>query len=195
MTNYLDHSALPIMDFDFPSKMHEEISYLINNLKMKDVESEKSFNNTLSNLKNKFLVKPVSFEKPKIIEHYQIEKVFPRSFENPWGDNKRNVYVITVEIKFTGDPQLFQYRPNGYTHGSEANIIYQPRGKNIIIEVDTVNLEDKNKVFSEVQHKMSMTYQFIDKNNEFIKNWNKSIEPIIEEKLNAHKIRLEKLYK
>ena len=31
MTNYLDHSELPIMDFDFPSKKHEEISYFINN--------------------------------------------------------------------------------------------------------------------------------------------------------------------
>ena len=162
---------------------------------MKDVESEKSFNNTLSNLKNTVLVKPVSFEKPKIIDHYQIEKVFPRSYENPWGDTKRNVYVITVEIKFTGDNQLFQYRPNGYPHGSEAPIIYQPSGKNILIEVDSINLGDKNKVFSEVHRKMSMTYQFINENNKFIENWNKTIEPTIEGKLNAHKVQLEKLYK
>ncbi len=61
--------------------------------------------------------------------------------------------------------------------------------------METFNLEDKDKVFAEVQSKMGMTYQFVESNNAYIKNWNLSFEPLLETKLRSHKEKLEQLYK
>jgi hypothetical protein len=194
MTTYLRHSELPVIDFDFSGHKFAQLEAFISNLKLKDVESDDKFNSTLQTIKSKFLLKPVLFESPKIVDHHQTEKDFPSSYENPWGV-RRKLFVIKVEIKFTGDTELFKYRPNGYSHGSGEPYVYQPIRNNISLEVETFNLEDKDKVFAEVQSKMSMTYQFVDSNNAYIKNWNLSFEPLLETKLRSHKEKLEQLYK
>ena len=194
MTTYLRHSELPVIDLVFSGQKYAQLEAYISNLKLKDVESDDKFNSTLQILKIRFLLKPVLFESPKIVDHHQTEKDFPSSYENPWG-GRRKLFVIKVEIKFTGDTELFKYRPNGYSHGSGEPYVYQPSGNNILLEVETFNLEDKAKVFAEVQSKMSMTYQFVDSNNAYIKNWNLSFEPLLVTKLRSHKEKLEQLYK
>lgn len=194
MTNYLKHLELPVIDFDFSGQKYAQLETYISNLKLKDIESDDKFNSALQIIKSRFLLKPVLFDSPQIIDHHQTEKDFHSSYENPWG-GKRKIFVIKVEIKFTGDTELFKFRPNGYLHGSEEPYIYQPSGNNIFLEVEIFNLEDKNKVFAEVQSKMSMTYKFVESNNAYIKNWKLSFEPLIESKLLSHKEKLEQLYK
>jgi hypothetical protein len=195
MTDYLPHSNLPVIDFDFPKQKNDELENHINNLKLSDVDSDLKFKSTLQTIKNRFLLKTVSFDDPKIIDHYQTEKDFPSSYENPWG-GKRKIFVIKVEIKFTGDTELFQYKPNGYNYGgNEDPFIYQPSGNKILLEIETFNIDDKQKIFSDVQGKMGLTYKFIDSNNKFIEKWNSSIDSVLENKLHSHKERLEKLYK
>ncbi len=80
MTNYLRHSDLPVIDFDFSGQKYAQLEAYISNLKLKDVESNDKFNSTLQTIKSRFLLKPVLFDKPKIVDHHQTEKDFPASY-------------------------------------------------------------------------------------------------------------------
>jgi hypothetical protein len=194
MTNYLEHATLPVIDFEFPGVKRKEIDELINNLKLKDINSDEKFENTLEAIKRKVLLNPVKFEKPKIIDHYQTEKTYPPSFDNMLGGT-RQVFIVSVEYPFSGDTELFQYKPNGYSFGpGDMPYIFQPTGRSIVVEVESFSLDNKNKILEEAQRHMNLTFQFIDSNNTFIENWSYRIEPTIESQLRNHKEKLEKLY-
>lgn len=194
MTNFKSISELPTIDFELPKKRQNELENLINNLKYQEIDTEEKFKSTLQLLKNRILVNPVSFEQPKIVDHRQTEKDYPSNSPFQRG-GRRNIFVVTVEVKFSGDVELFKYVPNGYSFGSnDIPYMYQPSGQSIRLEIDTPLLEQKDQILAEANRRLSITYNFVRRNSEYIETWNTSMGPTIEQKLSSHLDKLKKLY-
>ena len=113
MTNYLNISRLPIIDFDLPKVKHDELDQLISNLKISDVENENVLNRTLNRIKDQILIRKVEFQEPKIKDNSSIIKDIKPHYDNPFG-GRSQVYIVNVEIQFEGSLDLFNYCPNGY---------------------------------------------------------------------------------
>ena len=144
MTNYNSYSGLPIVDYEYAKNKRKQLDELINNTTLKEIENEDQFQKTLLIIKNKILLKPVKFDTPKISSHFQTEKDFPATYDYPF-PGKRKVFVVTVDINFIGNKELFKYAPNGYSiSSSDFPYIFQPSDDKVKIEVEVPNLDNKN---------------------------------------------------
>lgn len=193
MTHKIFHSDLPLIDYDFPSHYNQKITNSINSLKFEDLKEVVKYNRLLEEMKSNFSLNQVNFGKPEIVNHRVEEVNMQANYEYPRAI-KVKVFKINVEIQFTGSLELFNYRPNGYTHSSNGLEIYQPLNNKISLEITSTSLSDKENIFKEIAKDMELTYQFIDSNNKFIQEWNKNVNEIIDTKLNDYRNILLNLY-
>jgi hypothetical protein len=181
MTQFVDHTELKSSG-KFAEDQHNQVNRIINNVKLQQVETTDQFQSTLQAIKEKVLMKPVIFEKPSINDHVYCEK------------NGRRVYTIDVEIRFTGSIELFNYTLISSYPVYSSGKVYQPTENSILIQIDYLQIPEKEKVLSNVNEQMKLTYEIIEGNNASIKDMNLSFAPIIENKLKEYKTKLEGLY-
>ena len=135
----------------------------------------------MNELYRETLLEPVSFSEPTVTDHKPI-------------DGKHG-YLVTVEFAFTGSPELFRYRPNGYQYGSsQVPYVYQPNSNEIEIEVEWGNLDDRDRIIQNAKETMSLTYTFVATNNKFIVEWNQRMTGSLKVTLENQRATLKKLY-
>lgn len=192
MSNYVSPMQLRINSELFSSKQRE-LNELVGNLSLNDVKEDTQFARTTQRIKDAILLKPVTFQEPKITGNYQTEKTVPPNYQDMWG-GKRQVNIITVEFRFDGSPVLFNYSPNNLSFGSSSNMrVYQPFGNVISVEVELPDL-DKNKALNAARVQMEMTFGVINGNNAQAQQWSNSIEPTIDSMLTAKRKEVIDLY-
>jgi len=193
MSNYVSPIQLRINSELFSSKQRE-LNELVGNLSLNDVKEDTQFARTTHRIKNAILLKPVTFQEPKITGNYQTEKTVPPNYQDMWG-GKRQINIITVEFRFDGSPELFSYYPNNLSFGSSSNMrVYQPSGGNVIsVEVELPDL-DKNKAINAAKAQMEMTFGLINGNNSQAEQWSKTIELTIDSMLAAKRKEIIDLY-
>ena len=192
MSNYVSPMQLRINSELFSSKQRE-LNELVGNLSLNDVKEDIQFARTTQRIKDAILLKPVTFQEPKITGNYQTEKTVPPNYQDMWG-GKRQVNIITVEFQFDGSPELFNYYPNNLSFGSSSNMrVYQPYGNVISVEVELPDL-DKSKAINAAKAQMEMTFGVINGNNAQAQQWSNSIEPTIDSMLVAKKKEVIDLY-
>src|SRR5258708_35714318 len=127
--NFVVREKLQISYFELFSNKNIELTQFLNNIKLNELDAEINFQSVLQTLKNKILLQPVKFMEPEIKDHYQTEKEVNLVGGISVRSGKRFVFIITVEIRFTGSQELFNYRPNGYQFSSSSvPLVYQPNG-------------------------------------------------------------------
>ncbi|NLZ46133.1 MAG: hypothetical protein GX896_05525 [Clostridiales bacterium] len=192
MSTYVSPMQLQINSNLF-SIRENELKHLVGNLKPNDVKDDVQFTHTTARIKNNVLLKPVTFQDPKITNHSQVEKNYPPDFQNLFG-GKRMINIISVEFQFDGSSELFNYSPNNLSFGSSSNMrVYQPYGNSITVDVELPDL-DKNKAISAAKAQMEMTFGVINGNNTQAIQWNMSIESSIDSMLIAKRKELLDFY-
>lgn len=193
MSSYLSPLNIPINSYLFEAKRNE-LKQLVGSLKIDEVKDDERFKRTIQRIKGNILLKPVTFQEPKITGNSTDERIVSSSFQDMWG-GKKQINVITVEFKFDGSSELFNYGPNGLSFGSSSNNrIYQPGyGNSIDVQIELQTL-DKIIALDSAKAQMELTFSVITGNNEQAKQFNVSIEPIIEQMLIAKRKELIDLY-
>ncbi|MCL4817477.1 MAG: hypothetical protein KJZ56_12660 [Flavobacteriales bacterium] len=193
MSSYISPMSLPINSTLFSNKQ-KELNQLVGNLTLNEVKNDEQFTRTIKRIKEAILLKPVTFQEPKITGNYQIEKTVQPNYQDMWG-GQRQVNVITVEFKFEGSFDLFGYSPNGLSFGSSSNMrVFQPDYGNVIsvdIELQTL---DKIAALNSANAQMEMTFGVINGNNTQAQQWSTSIEPTIESLLATKRKELLEFY-
>lgn len=190
-------------DYRFPTQMHintqlfsakrNELKSLIANLQLNEVKEDEQFKNTVQKIKNATLLKPVVFDEPTINKNTTSTKEVGPNYNNPFG-GKITLNVITVEFKFTGSSELFEYLPsNGMSFGGSNIRVFQPIGKSVFIDVELSSL-DKELTIREAKAKMDLTRNVIAGNNSQLEPWNTSIEADIDSMAAAKRTELIKFY-
>lgn len=193
MSTYLSPLNIPINSYLFEAKKNE-LKQLVGNLKIDEVKDDERFKRTIQRIKGNILLKPVTFQEPKITGNSTDERIVSSNFQDMWG-GKKQINVITIEFKFDGSSELFNYGPNGLSFGSSGNNrIYQPGyGNSIDVQIELQTL-DKIIALDSAKAQMELTFSVITGNNEQAKQFNVSIEPIIEQMLIAKRKELIDLY-
>jgi hypothetical protein len=191
MSSTLSTFELRINSELFESK-RRELNHLVGNLKLNDVKEDADFDRTTKRIKNAIILKPVTFQEPKIADHSQIEKDFPPSYQNMFG-GRRQVNMITVEFKFDGSPELFNYAPSSYSISGNSRVHQPDYGNSITVDVELPTL-DKTLALNSAKDQMKTTFDIIQGNNNQVKQWTISMETTIETVLAAKRKELLDLY-
>jgi hypothetical protein len=181
MTQILEHTKLQGKD-QFAEDQHNQVTRIINNIIIQQVETEEQFKSSLQEIKEKVLLKPVIFKEPVVIGHVYGEK------------KSRKVFTVDVEIQFTGSVGLFSYslRSSYLVHSSGR--VYQPEENRILIKVESPEIPEKDKIINKIEDQMQLTNEITKGNNAFIEGWNVKFATVIENKLKEHKAKLKGLY-
>lgn len=165
------------------TKKQKEFELIAGNLRINEVKEDADFQKTINRVKNSILLNSVTFQEPTITGHQQVEKQFPPDYQNMWG-GARQINIISVEFRFEGSTELFNYSPNGLSFGSSSNMrIFQPNyGNSITIEIELATL-DKNTALNSARAQMEMTFSVINGNNQQAEQWNRTMEATIESTL------------
>ena len=159
----------------------KRIQQLVGDLRIDEVREDGPLKSTIQRIKNMVLLKPVTFQEPKITDNYTTQKTLPPTYENPRG-GPRQINVITVRFNFDGSSELFNFVPNGIAFSSSSNnLIYQPDySNNIDVKIELLTL-DKNSTLDAAKAQMELTFSVIEGNNLQAKQFNASVEPSIEQ--------------
>lgn len=188
-------STLSTFELGINSQLFEsrrrELNQLVGDLKLSEVKEDPQFARTTKRVKDAILLRPVTFQEPRIVDNSQVEKNFPPSYQNLFG-GRRLVNVVTVEFKFEGSPELFNYMPSNISIGGTR--VYQPgSGKVITVEVE-LSILDKALALNNAKEQMKTTFDIIDANNGQAQQWSASMESVIESALAAKRKELIYLY-
>jgi hypothetical protein len=171
-----------------------ELSQIIGNLQLKDIAKDDEFSDTTARVKMAILLTPVVFSDPKVVKHRSEQRKFPGNYELPWSHTK-NIYFVTVDFKFSGSPELFNFTPDGYSFTSSDTKIYQSDyDNNISIEVDVDNLNE-TIVLAKANDKMKTTFSLITQINPQAERWSSGKVMQIETVLKAKRKELINFYK
>jgi hypothetical protein len=192
MSNALSAFELRINSELFLNKQ-KELNQLVGNLKLNEVKEDTQFAITNQRIKDAIILKSVTFQEPKIIDHSQLERNFPPSYHDLMG-GRRQVNVVTVEFKFDGSPELFNYIPGNITIGGNTRVYQPDYGKVITVDVELPTL-DKALALNSAKEQMKTTFDIIQGNNNQVQQWNSTMETTIERALASKRKELVDLYK
>jgi hypothetical protein len=191
MSSSLSTFELRINSELFESK-RRDLNQLVGNLKLNEVKEDAQFASTTQRIKDAILLRPVTFQEPKIADHSQIEKNFPPSYQNMFG-GRRQVNVITVEFNFDGSPELFNYVPSSFSISGNSRVHQPDYGNTITVDVELPTL-DKTLALNSAKDQMKTTFDIIQGNNSQAQQWSTSMEPTIESALATKRKELLDLY-
>lgn len=177
---------------ELKSDKESKINSLVNNLKIKDVEDDKAFENTINSIKRAVLINPVVLQEPEFVDHKYSEKRL--SFTDQVAGLSKDHYYHEVSFPFTGSKEIFLHQPeDGFSWSSSEYGLIMPRNSSIRVYVDLPQL-DPEKAKSEARRLLSMTLQFVDKNNRSVESWNAGWSSRIETQLKNKREELIKLF-
>lgn len=188
-------SDMPIIDFDLAKNLSTKIDEEINSLKHSDLKTEEGFAAVLKRLQQKVDLNPVEFSKPEIVDHRTEEKQVRANYYSPIGGTiKTN--IITVKVGYQGSEELFKYKPNGFSFTSNnIPVVHQPAGDAVYLDIEHGDLGDKDGILKKVQDQMSVTYDAISSNNNYVnEGWRAMMKSSVEQKLTQYKQKLDNLY-
>jgi hypothetical protein len=167
MTTFTLPTRLPGL-YELKKVRESRIKSLINNLKYHETKMDASFEKTKARIKNEVLIEPVVFSEPSFLDHTYEER--PVSFSNQLVGGVRDHYLHTISVIFTGERQLFNYIPEGYTFNMKDKGIAQPDHNQIRLEIDLPELNPKLAI-QKTKEMLASTYSLINLNNSSMIKW------------------------
>lgn len=185
-------SAFDLRPFsEFLSNRETQIPKLINSLKIKDVETDESYNATVTRILNKVSVELVEFGEFKHIDfEYETRNL---SFTQQAAGMSRDVYTHELSIPFTGSRELFLFYPNSFGVGSSDRGVLSPGHNSVTIYVDRADA-DPDQAKADAQSNFALTKKLVTSNNDEARNWNQRIEVQIRQSLDNKRQELIKLF-
>jgi hypothetical protein len=177
---------------ELKKERESKIDLLINNLKIENVKEESSFNKSKDRIKKEILFNPVKLGDLKFMDYEYVEKSV--SFEQQLIGGRKGHYIHKLSLIFSGSGELFEYTPEeGFTFTSSDHGVILPTANAIFIDVDLPELNPSESV-NEARRLLRMTFEFVEKNNISINQWNAKIEPKIDSLLEQKRKQLIDLF-
>ena len=110
------------------------------------------------------------------------------------GVANRNHYIHKISFLFSGDSELFSYKPeSGFSYSSSDSGLILPDRNRLLVEVDLPEL-NPDQAIKVARNLLRMTIEFVDKNNASIKAWSIAIEQRIDAQLKQKREQLIKIF-
>lgn len=181
---------LDLRDLKFRNGKNGDI--LIKNLKITDVKSDEAFKLTTARIKSNILIDPVVIADPVHVNYTSFEA--PYDMRGALLGYNRNRYHHQISFKYSGDRELFNYKPDNFSFSVSGNgIIKPPTAKEVIVIADITTV-DPNEAIGVARNLFSETQDLINENNSSIIAWNTSIELEIDEALQKKREELIRYY-
>ncbi|HCS20117.1 MAG TPA: hypothetical protein DIW47_06065 [Bacteroidetes bacterium] len=173
-------------------KREAGINSLINNLKIADVKEDEKFVQTATRIKNSVLLQKVEFGDPRFVDHQFEDK--PLNIQQQLiGGMSRNHYVHEILFPFTGDTMLFDHAPNEFSRSSSDRGLILPGFNNLRVYVDLPEL-NPTRAIVEAQGLLSLTMQFVSRNNAAVDSWTTIVSQTIDHLLELKREELIKIF-
>ncbi len=190
-----DRTTLPTISFELPGHLHDLLKKETNEIKYSEVDAPEKRESKLVEIKQKLLWQEVKISDFKVITHRSEKIQVPRSYNNPFPvGQEEEVFFVTVEAATTGNSELFGYQPQSFRFSPNMdNNVYLPDNNKITLEIQSQIL-NKEEIIKEANKKMTFTNVLIENNNQYITDFNRSFENIIEDRFNEKANKIEQLY-
>lgn len=172
----------------------QQLPTLVNNLKLKDVEEDEAFEKTKKRIKDTILIKPIVLSEAKFIdfEYKQKEvRMEQRFFGNPSSDN----YIHEIRIPFEGDRELFVHSFNGMSYSSSDHGVIKPQSSSYATVYAELSELSPEKAISSAESLFKLTKYIGESNSKLAENWNAAMEQQIDQKLEAKRDELFRIFK
>lgn len=191
MNRFTSPRGLPFIT-QLKKNRETRINTLINNLKLNDVKDDIIFEKTKTGIKSEILLIPVVFSEPRFVD-YEFKEI-PLTMQQQLMGMNRNHYIHNVSFPFTGNTELFSHIPEqGFSFSSSDHGLIIPYGNTLDIEVDLPELGPE-KAIPQARNLLSMTFQFVNSNNNAVNSWNVIIEQRIDEQIKNKREELIRIF-
>ena len=188
---YISHFNRPSLSQLFQERLRK-LPTLVNNLKFRDVEDEKSFESVKSQIKKAILIDPVVIGEPQY-EDFVYEENEIRIQDHFFGNPSKDNYVHKISFPYEGAKELFLHTPDSFSYMSSDHGIIEPSYDKITVYVELTEINpDKAKV--EAKSLLRLTNDIVEKNSESTMNWNYAVEKKIDEDLEFKKAELFRIF-
>lgn len=177
---------------ELKSKRESKINTLINNLKIGEVKEDAKFIETLIGIKNSVLLTPIEFGEPKFIDH-EFEEIALTMQQQLIGGVSRNHYYHKVSFPFTGDREIFSYKPETFSFSSSDRGLIIPYSNNLTVVIDLPEL-NPDRAIAEAKNLLSMTIQLVSGNNASLQSWIVVTSQRIDEQLKVKREELIRIF-
>lgn len=173
---------------DLFREREEELEHELNDLQWDDVQEDDAFERTKEAIKSRILLEEVdiSYDGPELKDH--------EATTEERGGHQFPAQTFYIEFPFSGSPELFAYMPEGAT--IPGTRIYQPDPDEDVvpIEVTQENEPSRDKVLEEAKSHIKPTIALLNKANEQVREWNRTMEERIDQRAEAKREQLRELY-
>ncbi|WP_027388797.1 hypothetical protein [Chryseobacterium gregarium] len=188
-------TLLPTIAYDLPGHLFDLLENELNNIKYVEIDTPEKRDEKLKQIQQKLVWNEVEISEVKILDHRTEKVKVKQSWENPYPmGEEEEIYIVTVEAETTGSPELFGYSPVAvsFTSSMDQNV-YEPINNKITLEVRSKKF-DKLTVLNEANKTLTLTKSFIESNNKWISDYNKTFVNTIEERFNKKADEITKFY-
>lgn len=168
-----------------------KINTLVNNLKIVDVKEDTAFQANAKRIKDQVLLKPVSFEEPKIIDYQYSERQV--SWTDQMNGASRHQYTFEVTVPFSGDSDLISHACANPSFGSSERGIITPNWNNITLYVH-LSADEPEQAKERAKADLIPTARNAESNNATVEAWNRAVEARIDQALNTKRTDLIQKY-
>lgn len=184
---------LPFLSNLFQEKT-SQLPILVNNLKLKDVDEDTIFEQTIKSIKEEILLTPIVFEDPTIID-YKYHQQEPNLQQLMFGNPSKDRYVFEIKYPFSGNIKLFGKSFDGMSIDMSSSGIIEPQSTDsIIIYAELFSLKPEEAVQLANKH-IKMTKYIANETSNRAITWNSSMENHIDTLLTNKRIELRNLFK
>ncbi|SHM85691.1 hypothetical protein SAMN05444360_11973 [Chryseobacterium carnipullorum] len=188
-------TSLHIINYDLPGHLSDLLNQEVNNIKYHEIDTTEKREAKLKQIQEKLLWQEVEISDFKVIDHRSEKIKINQSWENPFPVNtEEEVFFITLEAETTGSSELFNYSPVSFQIDSSMDPnIYDPTDNKIVLELKSKTL-DKKEIINQANKTLKLTKSFIESNNHWINDYNRSFINTIIERFNKKADEIERLY-
>jgi len=176
---------------DVLDERESKINTLVNSLKIADVKEDTAFQANRKRIKEQVLLKPVSFEEPKIIDYQYSERQV--SFVDQMNGTSRHAYVFQISVPFSGNSELISHACASPSFGSSERGIITPGWNGITLYVN-LSADEPEQAKIRANQDLIPTIRNAESNNATVEVWNRTLEAKIDQALNTKRTNLIQKY-